>query len=143
MKILILGANGLVGSSLAANLSKLIPSSKIISSTRKDTDLFSFDETKQLIDTELPDIIINAAAKVGGIHANNTQRTDFTHSGWGEEVVAFIVLAGGETLNKPDLDAHCNAYIARFKRPKRYVVCEDLPKNNYGKILKTELRKQI
>ena len=77
MKILILGANGLVGSSLARNLSKLIPSSKIISSTRNDTDLFSLDETKKLIDTELPDIIINAAAKVGGIHANNTQRTDF------------------------------------------------------------------
>lgn len=77
MKILILGANGLVGSSLTRNLSKLIPSSKIISSTRNDTDLFSLDETKKLIDTELPDIIINAAAKVGGIHANNTQRTDF------------------------------------------------------------------
>ena len=44
------------------------------------------------------------------------------HPEWGEEVVAFIVLAGGETLNKPDLDAHCNAYIARFKRPKRYVL---------------------
>ena len=77
MKILILGANGLVGSSLTRNLSRLIPSSRIISSTRKDTDLFSFDETKKLIDTELPDIIINAAAKVGGIHANNTQRTEF------------------------------------------------------------------
>ena len=77
MKILILGANGLVGSSLARNLSKLVPSSIIITSTRKDTDLFSFDETKKLIDTELPNIIINAAAKVGGIHANNTQRTEF------------------------------------------------------------------
>lgn len=77
MKILILGANGLVGSSLTRNLSKLIPSSKIISSTRNDTDLFSLDETKKLIDTQLPDIIVNAAAKVGGIHANNTQRTDF------------------------------------------------------------------
>ncbi|MEK9735467.1 MAG: long-chain fatty acid--CoA ligase, partial [Paracoccaceae bacterium] len=44
------------------------------------------------------------------------------HPEWGEEVVAFIVLAGGATLNKPDLDAHCNANIARFKRPKRYVV---------------------
>lgn len=77
MKILILGANGLVGSSLTRNLSTLIPSSKVISSTRNDTDLFSLDETKKLIDTELPDIIINAAAKVGGIHANNTQRTDF------------------------------------------------------------------
>ena len=65
------------------------------------------------------------------------------HPEWGEEVVAFIVLAVGETLKKTVLDAHCNAHIARFKRPRRYVVCEDLPKNNYGKILKTELRKQI
>ena len=30
--------------------------------------------------------------------------------------------------------------IARFKRPKDYVFVEALPKNNYGKILKTELR---
>ena len=30
--------------------------------------------------------------------------------------------------------------MARFKRPKRYVFVADLPKNNYGKILKTELR---
>jgi long-chain acyl-CoA synthetase len=32
------------------------------------------------------------------------------------------------------------AQIARFKRPKDYVFIEALPKNNYGKILKTELR---
>jgi long-chain acyl-CoA synthetase len=30
--------------------------------------------------------------------------------------------------------------IARFKRPKDYVFIDALPKNNYGKILKTELR---
>ena len=33
--------------------------------------------------------------------------------------------------------------IARFKRPKDYVFVEALPKNNYGKILKTELRRQL
>ena len=32
------------------------------------------------------------------------------------------------------------AHIARFKRPKDYVFVDALPKNNYGKILKTELR---
>ena len=50
---------------------------KVIGSTRNETNLFSFDETYQLIQDTSPDLIINAAAKVGGIQANNTQRTDF------------------------------------------------------------------
>ncbi len=40
-----------------------------------------------------------------------------------------------------ELDALCLDHIARFKRPKDYVFVDALPKNNYGKILKTELRK--
>jgi long-chain acyl-CoA synthetase len=39
------------------------------------------------------------------------------------------------------LDALCLSAIARFKRPRGYVFLETLPKNNYGKVLKTELRK--
>ena len=39
-----------------------------------------------------------------------------------------------------ELDALCLSRIARFKRPKDYVFVDGLPKNNYGKILKTELR---
>ena len=39
-----------------------------------------------------------------------------------------------------ELDALCIANIARFKRAKDYVFVDNLPKNNYGKILKTELR---
>jgi long-chain acyl-CoA synthetase len=57
-------------------------------------------------------------------------------SEWGEVVVAYVV---GET-SAAELDALCLAHIARFKRPKDYVFVEALPKNNYGKILKTELR---
>jgi long-chain acyl-CoA synthetase len=55
---------------------------------------------------------------------------------WGEVVVAYVV---GEA-KAPDLDALCLSHIARFKRPKDYVFVDALPKNNYGKILKTELR---
>ena len=55
---------------------------------------------------------------------------------WGEAVVAYVV--GGAT--PAELDALCLAHIARFKRPKDYVFVDALPKNNYGKILKTELR---
>ena len=53
------------------------PSYNIVSSTRKDTDLFSFGDTKKLIATVDPDILIIAAARVGGIHANNTNRVEF------------------------------------------------------------------
>jgi long-chain acyl-CoA synthetase len=35
------------------------------------------------------------------------------------------------------------AHIARFKRPKRYEFVDALPKNNYGKVLKTELRARL
>ncbi len=56
---------------------------------------------------------------------------------WGEVVVAYIV---GEA-SREELDQLCLSRIARFKRPRHYVFMELLPKNNYGKILKTELRK--
>tara|TARA_B100000131_G_scaffold323042_1_gene379428 strand:+ start:3189 stop:4112 length:924 start_codon:yes stop_codon:yes gene_type:complete len=77
MKILIFGSSGLVGTSLVKNLPLLVKDSDVLSSSRGDTDLFSFIETKKTIETLRPDVIINAAAKVGGIHANNTQRLDF------------------------------------------------------------------
>ena len=55
---------------------------------------------------------------------------------WGEIVVAFVV----GTVDPAALDAHLLARIARFKRPKRYVFVDELPKNSYGKVLKRELR---
>ena len=55
---------------------------------------------------------------------------------WGEVVVAYVVGEAGRN----ELDALCLNGIARFKRPKDYVFVSSLPKNNYGKILKTELR---
>jgi long-chain acyl-CoA synthetase len=56
---------------------------------------------------------------------------------WGEIVVAYVV---GDA-SAAELDMLCLGEIARFKRPKDYVFVPALPKNNYGKILKTELRK--
>jgi long-chain acyl-CoA synthetase len=59
---------------------------------------------------------------------------------WGEDVVAFVVLSKGADLKPSVLDAHCLSQIARFKRPKEYISLPELPKNNYGKVLKTALR---
>lgn len=58
---------------------------------------------------------------------------------WGEIVVAFIV----GTVDPDELDAHLLQRIARFKRPKRYVAVDQLPKSSYGKVLKRELRQQL
>ena len=75
-KILILGSKGLVGSSLVRKFNEN-NRYDIISATRKDANLFIYEETKKLIEDSKPDLIINAAAKVGGIQANNTQGTEF------------------------------------------------------------------
>ena len=62
---------------------------------------------------------------------------------WGEVIVAFVVLQQGSAVSAQDLDAYCLNEIARFKRPKRYELVDSLPKNNYGKVLKTELRLRL
>ncbi len=66
------------------------------------------------------------------------------HPEWGEEVVAFVVLNAKDLKIPPEeFDRLCLENIARFKRPKEYRFVEALPKNNYGKVLKTELRKRL
>ncbi|MEP7069484.1 MAG: AMP-binding protein [Usitatibacter sp.] len=58
---------------------------------------------------------------------------------WGEVVVAFVV-ARGAPPSTVELDRLCLEHIARFKRPREYRFVDRLPKNNYGKVVKTELR---
>jgi long-chain acyl-CoA synthetase len=55
---------------------------------------------------------------------------------WGEIVIAYVV---GE-VDAVELDLLCLGRIARFKRPKDYIFVPSLPKSNYGKILKADLR---
>jgi len=59
---------------------------------------------------------------------------------WGEDVVAFVVAKDGVALDTRSLDQWCRDQFASFKKPKYYEICADLPKNAYGKVLKTELR---
>ncbi len=77
MKVLVFGSGGLVGTSLSKILSKSKKISNLVLSTRNDTDLLDFSETKNKILDFKPDLLINAAAKVGGIVANNSYRTSF------------------------------------------------------------------
>ena len=68
-----------------------------------------------------------------------------SHPEWGEQVVAFVVphpdvQALDEAELTKRLDAHCLKNISRFKRPRRYIFSGELPRNSYGKVLKSELR---
>ena len=65
------------------------------------------------------------------------------HPDWGEQVVAFVVPRAAAEHDPAALDAHCLREIARFKRPKTYRFVTSLPKNNYGKVLKTALRDRL
>lgn len=62
---------------------------------------------------------------------------------WGENVLAYVVARPGAGVDDAALDAHCRELIARFKRPKHYRFVDGLPKNNYGKVLKTDLRDML
>ncbi len=65
------------------------------------------------------------------------------HEDWGEEVVAFVVPRADAQVTAEELDRCCLSSMARFKRPKEYIFQSSLPKNNYGKVLKTELRTSL
>jgi len=65
------------------------------------------------------------------------------HPEWGEEVVAFVVPRPAAEITTDALDRLCLDHIARFKRPRHYRFVDALPKNNYGKVLKAELRRLL
>ncbi len=62
---------------------------------------------------------------------------------WGEVPVAFVVFDPARQAGPEELDAWCLQHLARFKRPKHYRLVAALPKNSYGKVLKTALRAQL
>ncbi|HTT12290.1 MAG TPA: AMP-binding protein [Burkholderiaceae bacterium] len=62
---------------------------------------------------------------------------------WGESLVAVVALRTGAAADTAALEALCLEHLARFKRPKRYVFVDDLPKNAAGKVLKRELRARL
>jgi long-chain acyl-CoA synthetase len=63
---------------------------------------------------------------------------------WGEAVVAFVVATGDAPPPTVDeLDRVCLDHIARFKRPRDYRFVDALPTNNYGKVVKRELRDRL
>jgi GDP-L-fucose synthase len=77
-KIYVAGHRGLVGSALMENLQKK-GYSNIVTRTHKELDLANTAEVAKFFESEKPDYVFLAAAKVGGIVANNFYRADFIY----------------------------------------------------------------
>jgi GDP-L-fucose synthase len=75
MTILVAGATGLAGSAIVRELNRL--KKEVIGISSKDLDLLDRNATFEYFQNLKPSIVIDAAAKVGGIHANNTHPVEF------------------------------------------------------------------
>ena len=78
-KIFIAGHRGMVGSAITRKLTELGYTNLILRSS-KELDLIRQSDVEEFFRTERPEYIFLAAAKVGGIHANNTYRADFIYN---------------------------------------------------------------
>lgn len=77
-KIYVAGHRGLVGSAIVRNL-KEKGYVNVIGRTHKELDLTNQATVREFFEAERPDVVVLAAAKVGGIHANNTAPADFAY----------------------------------------------------------------
>jgi len=77
-KIYIAGHRGLVGSAIIRNLENK-GYKNIVTRTRQELDLMQTEAVNQFYNQEKPEVVIDAAAKVGGIHANNTYPAEFIY----------------------------------------------------------------
>jgi len=59
---------------------------------------------------------------------------------WGEAIKAVVALKAGASVTADELIAFCKDHIASYKKPKSVDFVDELPKSNYGKLLKRELR---
>ncbi len=60
-----------------------------------------------------------------------------------EQTVAFVVPRAGHAIDEASIDAHCRARMAAFKRPRRIIVVDTLPKTATGKIQRFTLRERL
>ena len=77
-KIYVAGHRGLVGSAIVRNL-KSKGYENVIGRTHKELDLTNQAAVRDFFETEKPDVVVLAAAKVGGINANNTTPAEFAY----------------------------------------------------------------
>ncbi len=61
---------------------------------------------------------------------------------WGQEPCAVVVLKKGAAANAESIMDYCRSRLAGFKRPRKVIFVDSLPRNTIGKVLKKDLRKK-
>lgn len=107
MRVIIFGSSGLVGKSLTNVLQLSDKVDFLFPSTREDTNLEELDSIRKVIEENKPDYIVNCAAKVGGIHANNTYRADFLIDNLKINLNLYEVLKDFKNVNIINLGSSC------------------------------------
>lgn len=64
------------------------------------------------------------------------------HPEWGESVTAIVVPQAGATVTLEEMQAYCEARLAKYKIPRRIKVVQALPRTPTGKVMKYQLRQQ-
>jgi fatty-acyl-CoA synthase len=65
------------------------------------------------------------------------------HEEWGEQVVAAVVLRGGDAVSEEALRAHVRDRLRSARTPERIAFCDELPYNETGKLLRRVLRDEL
>ncbi len=65
------------------------------------------------------------------------------HPDWGQQVAAAVVLRAPGAATVDELVAHCRAHLAGYKRPRRLVLCDQLPQTASGKIQRRLVAEQL
>jgi acyl-CoA synthetase (AMP-forming)/AMP-acid ligase II len=115
--------------------------------------LYLLDRAKDLIITGGSNVY---AVEVEAVLADHPQVQDVAVVGspdrtWGELVVAVVVVATDRrdavAVGPDDIESalirHCTDRLAGYKRPRRFVFVDELPRNAYGKVLKRQLRESL
>ena len=77
--ILVLGGRGMVGSAILRQLNK-DGYTNVLAPSREELDLLNQEKVNDYFYCYTPEVVLNAAAKVGGIRANNTYRGEFIYN---------------------------------------------------------------
>jgi GDP-L-fucose synthase len=115
MKVLVTGAAGMLGTALVKRISK-DPAHEVVGVTRLDLDLRDSDRLRQFIDGHRPDVLIHAAAKVGGIQANIQSPFEFLAANLSMDTNVIQTCIASEVQNVLYIGSSC-MYPKDFRQP--------------------------